>query len=586
LSSPFDSGCRMKAIICSLLSMLVISGFSAYEGWSDPILIADGETYTHYDKPHIALDLDGNYVVVHRFWNGQDDCYFTKIDQAGNVLVGPKPIAQTAYMEDFPVCIVLSDNTVHMFYIVTESSIRNIYYVHLDEDGDILEGPSLFVETFCDTRSAIAITKEPDDTIHIAYKDKHGSAFLLGYTRWNPITDDRLDVWEIEVTNPHVYNQGLDDNWDIAVDSEGNAHLFFDQVLYFDWMNPVIVEVCWAKVPYDSEGEYESKIISRFYDDNFNDGEPSGTVDDDDIIHMVWSGRLNYRDGGLYYSMDNDGNEITGYKHILPDPFAGETGRLRVRYNNGELAVMGVYYNSRYIYGRLDLSGDVIQDFDYITDEETVWDDNLYPAYIHHNNGFINLVWSTDHDLWYQYTLDGFAADESGLKAFPNDEGILLSWREEGELIGSTWHLERDGERLVNLSGDALYRYLDRDAEPNITHLYTLEATLPDGSTRRYGPVEATWSGPDADRLTLYTPYPCPATDRVTFSYSLPEDTKNAELSLYDLSGRLVASSVSVPTAPGRHEIGYDTSNLPPGVYVARLSTDDGTFTRRVVVSR
>ncbi|HUT97444.1 MAG TPA: T9SS type A sorting domain-containing protein [bacterium] len=153
-------------------------------------------------------------------------------------------------------------------------------------------------------------------------------------------------------------------------------------------------------------------------------------------------------------------------------------------------------------------------------------------------------------------------------------------------MVGSNWRLERDGERLVNLSGDALYRYLDRDAEPNVTHLYTLEAVLPGGSVRRFGPVEAAWPGPDAAKLTFCAPYPCPATDQVTLSYFLPEGTKNVELSLYDLSGRLVESSVTVPTAPGRHEFAYDTSTLPPGVYLVRLATDAGAITRRVVITR
>jgi len=74
---------------------------------------------------------------------------------------------------------------------------------------------------------------------------------------------------------------------------------------------------------------------------------------------------------------------------------------------------------------------------------------------------------------------------------------------------------------------------------------------------------------------------PCPATDRVTLAFYLPEGVKKAELSLYDLSGRLVGSSVSVPTIPGRHEIAYDTSNLPPGVYIVRLTTENATTTQR-----
>jgi len=193
---------------------------------------------------------------------------------------------------------------------------------------------------------------------------------------------------------------------------------------------------------------------------------------------------------------------------------------------------------------------------------------------------------SWDYDIGYVHQLEGEGFDEPVLSAEEHDDGILLSWREEGDLIGSTWRLERDDDYLVNLSGDALYRYLDRDAEPNVTHLYTLEAVLSDGSVLRFGPVEAAWPGPDAARLTLYAPYPCPATDRVTLAYYLPEDTKNAKLSLYDLSGRLVDSSLDIPTTAGRHEIAYNTSSLPPGVYLVRLAAGAGILTRRVVIAR
>jgi hypothetical protein len=69
-------------------------------------------------------------------------------------------------------------------------------------------------------------------------------------------------------------------------------------------------------------------------------------------------------------------------------------------------------------------------------------------------------------------------------------------------------------------------------------------------------------------------------------SYFLPEGTKNVELSLYDLSGRLVESSVSLPTTHGRYEISYDTSDLPPGVYIARLTTDAASTTQRLIIAR
>jgi hypothetical protein len=244
-----------------------------------------------------------------------------------------------------------------------------------------------------------------------------------------------------------------------------------------------------------------------------------------------------------------------------------------------------------YGFFEFDENGDLIGEPQWYTLDIMVGHNQMGPFGAVDADGLIRIVGhirvdSWDYDIGYVHQLEGSGFDEPVLSAENHEDGILLSWREEGELIGSRWRLERDGERLVNLSGDALYRYLDRDAESNVTHLYTLEAVLADGSVRRFGPVEASWPGPDADRFTLYAPYPCPATDRVTLSYCLPEGTKNAELSLYDLSGRLVESSVTVPTTPGRHEIAYDTSGLPPGVYLVRLAADTSALTRRVVIAR
>jgi hypothetical protein len=579
----------MKTIIYSLLSILVLATIAAYDGWSDPIRFVDGEfPVDMYREPFAALDQDGNYVVVSSHLDTDYDIYFTKIDQTGNVLVEPTPIGATSNEEYSPVCVLASDNTVHVFYIRSEG-YHNVYHVHVNNDGTILDPPYRFVLTYLTspgTRVLPSIVKEPDDTIHIAYKIKIGLSSYLGYTRYNLQTEDRLDINGFYVEHPKITYQNLNDHWDIDVDSEGNAHLFFDQSLEFEWANPITDEVCWAKVPYDSEGEYESRIISDFYDDGLRDDRSiNATIDDTDLIHMMWGGVI---DGGrhvIYSSMDIDGNEVTEKKRCFPDEWEEVLHEYIFEYNNDNIAmILSTESPYRFAFGRFDLNGNLIDDIAYITDEWAGWYEDF--CLIHHNNGFVGFFWHNDEDLWYQYTLDGFTADDPNLSAFPNDEGILLSWQEEGDLTGSTWRLERDGERLVNLSGDALYRYLDRDAEPNVTHLYTLEATLPDGSVRRFGPVEAAWPGSDADRLTLYAAFPCPATDQVTLAYYLPENVKNAELSLYDLSGRLVESSASVPITPGRHEIAYDTSVLPSGVYVVRLAADAGALTRWLVIAR
>ncbi|HUT99535.1 MAG TPA: hypothetical protein VM054_10750 [bacterium] len=283
----------MKKLVLDFLLIPVAATFAVYEGWSEPVLVADGVKYSEFDKPFITLELEENYVIIHRYWDGDSDVYLTKIDQAGNVLLGPKPVINTGVWEDLPICVIASDNTLYLFYIRFEGVTDNLWYAHISSDGDILEGPSLFAYT--DTtgysnHSWPSAVIEADNTIHLAYMVDYNGKDTLAYTRYNPDTEERLDIRGITISHHDVYYQNLNDNWEVEVDSEGNAHLFFDQTLEFEWMNPSVTEVCWAKVPHDSAGEYESKILSNFMVDNFDDGGIDATIDDSDIIHMVWGG--------------------------------------------------------------------------------------------------------------------------------------------------------------------------------------------------------------------------------------------------------------------------------------------------------
>ncbi|MCK4593777.1 T9SS type A sorting domain-containing protein [bacterium] len=167
---------------------------------------------------------------------------------------------------------------------------------------------------------------------------------------------------------------------------------------------------------------------------------------------------------------------------------------------------------------------------------------------------------------------------------------MLLGWSITGDVPANMRVLlsvrEGEPEGVSGVLSGSAVRWLDRNVDTGFEYRYWLEAVEEDGAVSHFGPVEASWPGPDADRLTLYTLYPCPVTDQVTLSYYIPVNIKSVEFSLYDLSGRLVASSVSVPTAPGRHEVVYDTSVLLSGVYVARLTTEATSITKRLIIAR
>jgi hypothetical protein len=167
------------------------------------------------------------------------------------------------------------------------------------------------------------------------------------------------------------------------------------------------------------------------------------------------------------------------------------------------------------------------------------------------------------------------------------DEGVLVRWEvEEGRgvrLRRSTAGAVGYGsltEELLPLTGT----YLDREAEPGWTYLYYLRVYADDALFREFGPVEVECV-PPADRLTLMAPYPSPASSDVTICYHLPADG-TVRLSLYDLAGRRVETLVDGELSAGRHEVTWDASGVPAGVYLVLLDTDSGRVQRRLVVAR
>jgi hypothetical protein len=187
-----------------------------------------------------------------------------------------------------------------------------------------------------------------------------------------------------------------------------------------------------------------------------------------------------------------------------------------------------------------------------------------------------------------------FGVEAAELAARPADGGILIGWSITGDVPAGLRVLRSaGGEEPVDVSGalpGLATRWLDRTAydasgkglKPLV---YWLEVTESDGTTSRFGPTEAVRVELEGRVLSLSDPYPSPASDAVTIGFTLSEDGR-VELSVYDLSGRRVATPVAGELTAGRHEVGWDCAEVPSGVYLYRLTTDSGSVTRRLVVSR
>ena len=108
---------------------------------------------------------------------------------------------------------------------------------------------------------------------------------------------------------------------------------------------------------------------------------------------------------------------------------------------------------------------------------------------------------------------------------------------------------------------------------------------LPDVWLVRIGPTSSVPAVSVPARLTLLTSYPNPFNSTTQIAFMLPV-TQRVSLRLYDVLGREVAVMMSEIQTAGKHEMMFDASGLPSGVYLCRLEAGRMMQTRKMVLIR
>lgn len=79
--------------------------------------------------------------------------------------------------------------------------------------------------------------------------------------------------------------------------------------------------------------------------------------------------------------------------------------------------------------------------------------------------------------------------------------------------------------------------------------------------------------------------YPNPFADRATITYELPGPA-TVRLAVYDVLGRMVVDAGQRQATAGVHATSFGAENLPSGLYLARLETEAGVVTSRLIKTR
>jgi hypothetical protein len=192
-----------------------------------------------------------------------------------------------------------------------------------------------------------------------------------------------------------------------------------------------------------------------------------------------------------------------------------------------------------------------------------------------------------------EITLESFTATARGGR-------VLVAWRTSREENHAGYNLYRQedmrgGADYAKLNkalivGRSPYEFEDGGVKAGRAYKYLLEAVELSGRKERFGPVRVEVPTAQKRVFALGQSYPNPARTEATIRYSLAE-AGTAELEVYDLSGRRVATLLAGAAEAGEREVVWnlvadDGSAVPPGVYIYRLRSGGDAAARRLVITR
>lgn len=79
--------------------------------------------------------------------------------------------------------------------------------------------------------------------------------------------------------------------------------------------------------------------------------------------------------------------------------------------------------------------------------------------------------------------------------------------------------------------------------------------------------------------------YPNPATDKVSMEYDLKNES-NVEITITDMTGKVVYSSKLGSQAAGKHAVSVNTNNMTNGIYVVNIATNNAVSTQKLVIRK
>jgi hypothetical protein len=183
------------------------------------------------------------------------------------------------------------------------------------------------------------------------------------------------------------------------------------------------------------------------------------------------------------------------------------------------------------------------------------------------------------------------AASDLQVKRVP--EGILLSFL-QGDTSVEQYQIDVSADGTIfrpattiesNADGGRRIEWMDRTPSYAVQH-YRVTALYAEGPGDT-APVIKVGLGTDepVSRVHLEGNFPNPFNPTTTIRYEVLEQ-EHVRVSIWDLSGQMIAQPVDGAHQPGHFEVGFDAGTLPSGTYFVRLESPSGIQTHQMILMK
>ena len=182
---------------------------------------------------------------------------------------------------------------------------------------------------------------------------------------------------------------------------------------------------------------------------------------------------------------------------------------------------------------------------------------------------FVEIHWVTESET-----------STMGFVIFRSEDNNLAHAYQVSPLINAT-----------NTTTQVTYSYTDTEVSPG-TWYYWLQNINLDGSSQFHGPVLANvYINPDIDApeipivTSISNVFPNPFNPSTSINYSLKESVP-VSFKIYNTRGQLVQTFSFTNRNAGHHDLIWDASGLPSGVYLIRMQAGDTISNSKAVLSK